>query len=93
LPGKTSVSIFTDRLGSGKSDSSSVDAAKNVAPSLGIDASKLSKGALNYDPSKVTHYLYYSAEKREKILGIKVRSKEESTRDTLADFKARGWIA
>jgi len=69
-----------------------IDAAKNVAPSLGLDASKLSKGVSNYDPSKVTHYRYYSTEKREKILGIKVKSKEESTRDTLADFKARGWI-
>jgi hypothetical protein len=54
--------------------------------------SKLSKGVSNYDPSKLTHYVYFSAEKREKILGIKVRSKEESTRDTLADFKVRGWI-
>ena len=87
------MSIPIDCLGSSKSDDSSVDAAKNVAPSLGIDSSKLSKGASNYDPSKLTHYVYYSNEKREKILGINVRSKEESTRDMLADFKARGWVA
>jgi len=28
----------------------------------------------------ITHHLYYSAEKRERILGIKVRSKEKPTR-------------
>jgi len=70
-----------------------IDAAKDVAPSLGLDPSKLSKGVSSYDPSKVTHHVYYSTEKRERILGIKVRSKKETTRDTLADFKARGWIA
>lgn len=70
-----------------------VNAAKDVAPSLGLDASKLTKGVSDYDPSKLTHHVRYSTEKRERILGIKVRTKEESTRDTLADFKARGWIA
>ena len=48
---------------------------------------------MDYDPSKVTHYANYSTEKREKILGMKVRNKEETTRDTLAGFKARGWVA
>jgi len=70
-----------------------IDAARDVAPSLGLDPSKITKGAANYDSSKVTHHVYYSTEKRERILGIKVKSQKETTRDTLADFKARGWIA
>ena len=81
-----------DLLGSGRSDGPLVEAAKEAAPALGIDASKLSKGVSGYDPSKVTHYVCYSSGKRERILGIKVRSKEECTRDTLKDFKSRGWI-
>ena len=87
------MSISVDRLRSKGSDILLVDAAKSVAPSLDLDPSKFSKGASNYDPSKLTRHVSYSSEKRERILGIKVRSKEESTRDTLADFKARGWIA
>ena len=81
-----------DLLGSGRSDDPSVEAAREVVPSLGIDGLKLSKGASNYDPSKVTHYVYYSSEKREKVLEMGVRSKKECTRDTLANFKSRGWI-
>ena len=88
------MGIFAYRLSSQKSDDPLlVDAARRAAPSLGIDISKLSKGASNYDPSKVIHNVDYSSEKRERILGIKVRSMEESTRDMLAGFKARGWIA
>jgi len=87
------VSILVNHDRSLESDYPLVNTAKNIAPSLGIDASKFSKGVSDYDPSKVTHYVCFSSEKREKILGIKVRSKEETTRDTLADFKARGWIS
>jgi len=70
-----------------------IDAAKRVAPSLGLDPSKISKGAPNYDPSKAAHFIRYSNEKREKILGIKVRSEDECIRGTLESFKAHGWIA
>ena len=76
-----------------KVDNFLVDTAKRVAPSLGLDPSKISKGASNYDPSKVARFVRYSNEKREKILGIKVRSEDECIRDTLESFKARGWIA
>ena len=87
------MSIFVHPLRSNVSDNPLVNAARDAAPSLGIDVSKLSKGVSNYDPSKVVHHVYYSTEKREKILGIKVRSVKETTRDILADLKARGWIA
>ena len=87
------MSVFVYPPRSDKPENPQVNAARNVAPSLGIDVSKLSKGVSNYDPSKVVHHVYYSTEKREKILGIKVRSVKETTRDILADLKARGWIA
>jgi hypothetical protein len=47
----------------------------------------------SYDPSKAVYQVDFSAEKRKRILGIKVRSIEETVRDTLADLNARGWIA
>jgi hypothetical protein len=47
----------------------------------------------SYDPSKVVYQIDFSAEKRKRIFGIEVRSMEETVRDTLADLKARGWIA
>ena len=89
------MGIFVYRSRSQKSDNFPlVDIAKGVAPPLGLDSSKLSKGASDYDPSKVTPTVYFSTEKREKILGIKeVRSKEETTKDVLASFKDQGWVA
>ena len=70
-----------------------VDTAKRVAPSLGLDTSKFRKGGTNYDPSKVVPSVYYSTQKRKEILGIKVKSMEETTEDTLVDFKNRGWVS
>jgi hypothetical protein len=87
------VSIFVCPPRSDRPDNPLVNAARNVAPSLGIDVSKLSEGVSDYDPSKVVHQIDFSTEKRKRILGIKVRSIEETVRDTLADLKARGWIA
>jgi hypothetical protein len=87
------VSIFVCPPRSDKLDDPLVNAARNVAPSLGIDVSKLSQGVSSYDPSKVVYQVDFSAEKRKRILGIEVRSIEETVRDTLADLNARGWIA
>ncbi|KAI0696062.1 NAD(P)-binding protein [Cerioporus squamosus] len=53
---------------------------------------KLPAGVTSYDPSKATHLLQYDNRKAINILGIKYRSIEEITSDSLQDFKARGWI-
>lgn len=34
----------------------------------------------------------YDASKAPKVLGIKYRSIDETTRDILEDYKARGWV-
>lgn len=35
--------------------------------------------------------IQYDTAKEARILGLKYRSKEETARDALADFEARGW--
>ena len=67
-----------------------IEAAKRAAASLGIKG--VQTGIPNYDPSKVKNFVRFSEEKRNRILGIKITSVDDSVRDTLADFKARGWI-
>ncbi len=52
----------------------------------------LPAGNTEYDPAKATHYLVYAPEKQQRLLGIKFRTLEETTKDTLDDFKARGWL-
>ena len=54
--------------------------------------SKLAAGNTSYDPSKAVHYIVYAPEKQQKLLGIKFRTLEQTTKDTLEDFKARGWL-
>ncbi|KAH9838568.1 NAD(P)-binding protein [Rhodofomes roseus] len=52
----------------------------------------VSPGDETYDPAKATHMVQYDTSKAAKLLGIKYRSIEESTKDMVEDFKARGWI-
>ena len=52
----------------------------------------LPEGDTSYDPSKAKHASVYKNDKAIKTLGIKFRTVEETTKDTLADFKARGWL-
>ena len=54
--------------------------------------SKLPAGNTSYDPAKAVHLIRYSPDKERRLLGIKFRSLEETTKDTLEDFKARGWL-
>jgi len=51
----------------------------------------LSKGNTSYDPKKHLCFVKYNAAKADKILGIKYKTMEETTKDQLADFKSRGW--
>jgi len=67
-----------------------IEAAKRAAVSLGIKG--VQAGIPDYDRSKVKNYVSYKEDKRNRILGIKITSVDDSIRDTIADFKARGWI-
>jgi len=67
-----------------------IEAAKRVAASLGIKG--VQTGIQNYDPAKGTPPSRFNEEKRSRILGIKITSVDDSVRDTIADFKERGWI-
>jgi len=67
-----------------------IEAAKRAAVSLGIKG--VQTGIPNYDPSKAKNFVKFNEAKRDRILGIKITSVNDSVRDTIADFKARGWI-
>ncbi|OSD07838.1 NAD-P-binding protein [Trametes coccinea BRFM310] len=53
---------------------------------------RLPAGNKSYDPTKAVHLIQYSPDKERRILGIQFRSLEETTKDTIDDFKARGWL-
>jgi len=67
-----------------------IEAARRAAVSLGIKG--VQTGIPNYDPSKAKYLTIFNEAKRDRILGIKITSVDDSVRDTIADFKARGWI-
>ena len=66
-----------------------IEAAKRAAVSLGIKG--VQAGIKDYDPAKVKDRVIYSTKKRESILGIRITSVDDSVRDTIANFKERGW--
>ncbi|KAI0746584.1 NAD(P)-binding protein [Daedaleopsis nitida] len=53
---------------------------------------QLPAGNTSYDPAKAVHMLTYAPQKQEKLLGIKFKTIEEMTKDTIEDFKARDWL-
>ncbi|KAI0690651.1 NAD(P)-binding protein [Cerioporus squamosus] len=55
--------------------------------------SKLPAGNTSYDPAKAVHLLNYDTSKERKLFGIKFRTMEETTKDTIEDFVKRGWIS
>jgi len=67
-----------------------IEAAKKAAVSLGIEGVQM--GIQNYDPASAKTFIRFNNAKRERILGIKITSLDDSVRDTIADFKERGWI-
>jgi len=67
-----------------------IEAAKRAAVSLGIKG--VQTGIKNYDPAKGKPASTFNEEKRNRILGIKITSVDDSVRDTIANFKERGWI-
>ena len=71
-------------------DQEFIEAAKRVAVPLGIKG--VQTGIKDYDPTQVKQSVIYNPEKRERILGIKMTSVDDSVRDSIADFQKRGWI-
>ena len=67
-----------------------IEAAKRAAVSLGIES--VQTGVQNYDPTKGGNYVSWSKAKRDRILGIKMTSVDDSVRDAIANFKERGWV-
>ena len=62
-----------------------VSAAHRLMPSIPA-------GNASYDPSKAQHLLRYNNQKGVAVLGMKYREVDELTKDTLDDFKTRGWL-
>ena len=67
-----------------------IEAAKRAAVSLRIKG--VQNGITNYDPAQVKLHVNYNPEKRERLLGIKITSVDDSVRDAMANFKERGWV-
>ena len=55
-------------------------------------SNKIPAGNTSYDPSKAQHLLRYDNSKSIRILGIKYHTIDELTKDTVEDFKAKGWL-
>ena len=71
-------------------DQEFIEAAKRAALSLKIKG--VQTGISDYDPAKVRSRVLYNPKKRERILGGKITSVDDSVRDTIANFMQRGWI-
>lgn len=52
----------------------------------------LSAGNTSYDPSKVKFPTTYDNTRAKTVLGIKFRTVADTTKDTIEDFKVRGWL-
>lgn len=64
-----------------------VDVASSIQP-YPLPNHLPAKGVPGLDKS---YNIQYNTEKEKGILGIKFKTLEETTRDTLEDFAARGW--
>ncbi|KZT02568.1 NAD-P-binding protein [Laetiporus sulphureus 93-53] len=53
----------------------------------------ISEGDTSYNIKTATHHVMYDTSKAARLLGIKYRSIEESTKDIIDDFRARHWIS
>ena len=69
-----------------------VDAANSLSPSP-LPSHKLQIGfpEINQVEGGPEYLVKYDNSKQDSILGIKFRSKLETTRDMLEDFSKRGW--
>lgn len=55
-------------------------------------SSKVPAGNTAYDPSQAKHPLFYNSSKSVDVLGVKYRTIEESSIDTVKDFETKGWL-
>ncbi|RPD52415.1 NAD(P)-binding protein [Lentinus tigrinus ALCF2SS1-7] len=53
---------------------------------------QLPAGSIDYDPTVATHYQVFDTSKQRKLFKINFCPMETMVKDTLEDFKARGWI-
>lgn len=53
---------------------------------------QLPAGDTSYDPASAKYMVRYVPDKERKLLGIKFKTMEETTKDTLEDCKSRGWL-
>lgn len=67
-----------------------IESAKRAAASLGITG--VVEGVKDYNPANTTPGWKFSAAKRDRVLGIKITPLDDLVRDSLVDFKERGWI-
>lgn len=55
-------------------------------------SSEAIEGDTSYDPKTTTHMITYDTAKAAKVLGIKYITIDECSRDSIEDFKAKGWV-
>ncbi|KAF9791249.1 NAD(P)-binding protein [Thelephora terrestris] len=67
-----------------------IDVARKVGPSIGLN--DLPKGYTGYDALKVAHEHVFSNKKLKNILGLDPIPLESTIKDSLSDFKNRGWL-
>ncbi|KAH9918743.1 NAD(P)-binding protein [Epithele typhae] len=53
---------------------------------------EIQEGDTSYDPEKATYAIRYVPDKERELLKTPFRSMEETTKDILDDFKAKGWL-
>ena len=46
----------------------------------------------SYDPATADWPVKYDVSREAKLLGVQYKTREETTKDTIDDFKARGWF-
>jgi len=54
--------------------------------------SEVPEGDKSYDPKTTTYMIRYNTAKAAKVLGIKYITMDECSRDSVEDFKAKGWV-
>lgn len=60
-------------------------AAHKIDPSLPT-------GNTAYDPKTTVYHTCFDSSKSKRVLGLEYRTIEETTRDSLAQFKQKGWM-
>jgi len=58
-----------------------------------VNAAPEPKASPDYQADKVVHLALYDPSKGKKILGFEYHTLEETVKDTLDNFKAKGWVA